>query len=104
MGPLSGWRGAGIDQGGGEEGAKPAGQHAGGRAFHGHAAPPDTHEEQREIAGGGDGEGLADHEIDLELFDQRAQQHGDAADQHGAPFEHLHALLRGGGMGRSMRP
>ena len=54
------------------ERAEAAGEHAGGGALHGHAAPPDAHEEQREITGGGDGEGLADHEVDFQRLHQRA--------------------------------
>ena len=76
-----------------DECAQAAGQHAGGGAFHGELAPPDGHEEQREVARRRDGEGLPDHEVDLQRFHKAAEQHGHTADEHGAPLEHLHALL-----------
>jgi len=45
-------------------------------AFHRHAAPPDAHEEKREVARSGDGEGLADHEVDLQRLDEAAEHDG----------------------------
>ena len=48
-----------------DEREQAAGEHASGGAFHRHAAPPNTHEEKREVTGGGDRECLADHEVDL---------------------------------------
>ena len=51
------------------ESEETAGEHAGSGALHGHTAPPNTHEEERKITGGGDGKSLADHEVDLELLD-----------------------------------
>ena len=57
-----------------EKGADTAGKHAGGCTGHGHAAPPNAHEQQRKVTGGSDGEGLADHEVNLELFYETAQQ------------------------------
>src|SRR2546425_9724454 len=46
-----------------------------------------SHEQQREIARGGDGEGLADHEVDLERLDLHAQQDGDGAHGDGGNLE-----------------
>ena len=62
-----------------EEGGDTAGEHAGGRTGHGHAAPPDAHEEQGKVAGSGDGEGLSDHEVDLKLLHETAQERRDSA-------------------------
>ena len=42
------------------------------QADHRHAAPPHAHEEQREITGCGDREGLADHEVDFQRLHQCA--------------------------------
>jgi hypothetical protein len=80
----------------GEERAEAAGEHADRGALHRHAAPPNAHEEQREIAGGGDGEGLADHVIDVELLYLHAEKNSDGAYNHRADFEGAQALLGSG--------
>ena len=78
---------ADVRQRRGDERAQAAGQHAGGRALHRHAAPPHAHEEQRKITRRRDGEGLADHEVDLQRLDEAAEHDGDAADEHGGDLE-----------------
>ena len=80
----------------GQDGQQTAAEHPGRGAFHGHATPPDTHEEQWEIACGGDCERLADHEVDLELFDLGPQPNRDGPDDDGADLEGAHSLGRGG--------
>ena len=66
---------------------QPAGEHSSGGTFHGHAAPPRTHEEKREITGGRDGKRLADHVIDVELLNLHAEENRHYADDHRGNFE-----------------
>ena len=79
--------------------AQAAGQHAGRRAFHRHAAPPHAHEEQREITRRRDREGLADHEVDFQHLDEAAERDGHASDQDRRDLEGLESFLR-----RGLRP
>src|SRR5947207_10746022 len=70
-----------------DKGQQAASEHASGGAFHGHARPPGAQEEKGEIAGGGNGKGLADHEVDVELLDLHAKQDRDSANDYRSDFE-----------------